>query len=198
MVRLRCNLAYMSDVTQILGEIEAGEPQAAEKLLPLVYDELRKLAAKKMANERKDHTLQGTALVHEAYLKLVGANNTDDWSNRKHFFAAAAEAMRRILVDHARGRSAIKRGGNAQQVEFSENVEQEFVEQPDQILDLDDALRKLEQEDSLIAELVRLRLYAGLSVQDASSVLGISRSSFCLRVLGLRTFVVLRRAESLK
>jgi RNA polymerase sigma factor (TIGR02999 family) len=172
----------MSDVTRILGEIEAGDPLAASQLLPLIYDELRKLAAQKMAGERQDHTLQATALVHEAYLRLVGAENAEGWSNRGHFFAAAAEAMRRILVDYARSKSAIKRGGDAQQVEFSETVEQNlveqnFAEQPDQILDLDDALRKLEQEDPLIAELVRLRLYAGLSVQDASNVLGISRSS---------------------
>ncbi len=167
----------MSDVTHILSKIEAGDQLAAAELLPLVYEELRKLAAQRMVDERASHTLQATALVHEAYVRLVDSDHVQSWDSRGHFFSAAAEAMRRILVEHARSKSAIKRGGNVQQVEFTDIVEQIFVVQPDQILDLDDALQKLERGDPIVAELVRLRLYAGLSVIDASGVLGISRSS---------------------
>ena len=166
----------MSDVTQILGQIEAGDQQAASQLLPLIYDELRKLAAQKMASERKDHTLQATALVHEAYLRLVGANNAAGWSNRGHFFAAAAEAMRRILVDKARHKGSLRAGGEAERVNL-DDIEATIVPSSTDILDLNEALEELEQQAPRTAELVKLRYFAGLSVRDAATVLEIAPST---------------------
>jgi RNA polymerase sigma factor (TIGR02999 family) len=159
----------MSEVTRILSAIEAGDPQAAKQLLPLVYDELRKLAAQKLAQEKPGQTLQATALVHEAYLRLVGSTS---WRDRGHFFAAAARAMRRILVDKARAKLALKRsGGQALPLCEAELVAPEAG--PD-LLVLDEALGCLEAEDPQAAQLVHLRFFAGLTSHDAAQVLGIS------------------------
>ena len=166
----------MSDVTRILNAIEAGDPQAASQLLPLVYDELRKLAAARMASERVDHTLDATALVHEAYLRLVGGGNRATWSHRRQFFAAAAEAMRRVLVDHARSHRAGKRGGGRERVPLDEFADSAGTTDIDWLV-IDDALGKLAAEDATAAELVRLKLFAGLSVEESADVLGISRAT---------------------
>ena len=167
----------MVDVTQILSKIESGDSQAASDLLPLIYDELRQLAAARMINERSDHTLQATALVHEAYMRLVDSSDVQGWDSRGHFFSAAAKAMQRILVDHARSKAATKRGGKAARVEMTELVEDSANVTPEQVLELDETLQKLEQEDPVVAELVRLRLYAGLSVTEAAKVIGVSRTT---------------------
>jgi RNA polymerase sigma factor (TIGR02999 family) len=167
----------MSDVTQILSKIEAGDQQASAELLPLVYDELRKLAASRMRNEPVDHTLQATALVHEAYLRLVDADEVQRWDSRGHFFSAAAEAMRRILIDTARSRQSQKRGGGAQHELRADIADGTFIDSPDRLLEVDDALQKLELEDPDVAKFVRLRLYAGLSVEDAGQASGVSRST---------------------
>lgn len=166
----------MSDVTQILGQIEGGDPAAAEQLLPLVYAELRKLAAARMANESPDHTLQATALVHEAYLRLVGADTAPHWNSRGHFFAAAAEAMRRILIDSARRRTSQKHGGQAERVNLDEACSM-IAAPSDELLALDEALARLAQEDPTKAELVKLRYFAGLSVEEAAGVIGVSRAT---------------------
>lgn len=166
----------MSDVTRILSKIESGDQQASEELLPLVYDELRKLAAARMANERADHTLQATALVHEAYVRLVDVDTAKHWDSRGHFFAAAAEAMRRILVDVARQHASDKRGGKFQRAKLTE--EYHPLEEPaDSVLVLNDAIDKLADDDSRIAELVKLRYFAGLPLDQAAAVLGISRAT---------------------
>jgi RNA polymerase sigma factor (TIGR02999 family) len=164
----------MSDVTSILQSIEDGDPRAAEELLPLVYDELRKLAAAKMAQEDPGHTLQATALVHDAYLRLVDVEKAQHWNSRGHFFSAAAEAMRRILVENARRRKSRKRGGLHHRVNLEEAPSLSPAPAED-ILALDEALEKLAAADPIKAELVKLRFFAGLSHQDAAKVLGISR-----------------------
>ena len=172
----------MSDeVTHILNRIEQGDPKAAEHLLPLIYDELRKLASSRMSNERADHSLQPTALVHEAYLRLVvGVNEQSDaeksWDNRGHFFAAAAEAMRRILVESARRRDSLKRGGQFQQVDL-EDADQPYSASLDNVLSIDEALTKLAQDDAKCAELVKLRYFAGLPLNEAAKIMGISRAT---------------------
>jgi len=166
----------MSDVTQILSQIESGDPLAADKLLPLIYDELRKLAAMKLAHEKPGQTLQATALVHEAYLRLVQGEQERSWDNRGHFFAAAAEAMRRILVDQARHKETIKAGGLNQRIELSA-VEPVFDVPMIDLLALDDALKKLETKDPRKAELVKLRFFSGLTNQEAAAVLGIASST---------------------
>jgi RNA polymerase sigma factor (TIGR02999 family) len=164
----------MADVTQILSQIESGDPTAAEQLLPLVYEELRKLAAHRLANEKPGQTLQATALVHEAYLKLVGSETTRSYSDRRHFFFSAAAAMRQILVDNARGKRAKKRGGGQQR----ERLHDVAGPPPDdELLALDQALQKLASEDPLKARLVELRYFAGLTGEQAAEVLGISASS---------------------
>lgn len=174
--RRRILIVAMSDVTQILQQIESGDPSAAEELLPLVYDELRKLAAARMAQESPDHTLQATALVHEAYLRLVDVESAPHWNSRGHFFSAAAEAMRRILVESARRRSSQKRGGHLERVNLDEACS--IAEAPsDDLLALDEALHDLSQEDPLKAELVKLRYFAGLSVEDAAAAIGVSRAT---------------------
>jgi RNA polymerase sigma factor (TIGR02999 family) len=165
----------MSEVTRILSAIEQGDAHAAEQLLPLVYDELRRLAAAKLAQEKPGQTLQATALVHEAYLRLVDVEQVQKWDNRGHFFAAAAEAMRRILVEKARRKKSPKHGGLHKKVELDEDFTRNTS--PDQLLALDEALVKLAQEDPVKAELVKLRCFAGLSHQDAARALGISRST---------------------
>jgi RNA polymerase sigma factor (TIGR02999 family) len=163
----------MSEVTQILSAIEHGDAEAASRLLPLVYDELRRLAARKLAQERPGQTFQATDLVHEAYLRLVG-NDQPTWDGRAHFFAAAAEAMRRILIDNARRKAAAKHGGQQQRVPFDEALP--VVEQPsDNTLALDEALTELEHHDEQAARLVKLRYFAGLTHQQAAELLGITR-----------------------
>jgi RNA polymerase sigma factor (TIGR02999 family) len=166
----------MTDVTQILNAIDQGAPKAAEQLLPLVYDELRKLAAQKLAQEKPGQTLQATALVHEAYLRLVDGGHARQWDSRGHFFVAAAEAMRRILVEQARRKQSQKRGGGMRQVEL--DAELLFAESddraPEDLLAIDDALRQFESEDPLRARLVKLRYFSGLSIQEAAGALGIS------------------------
>jgi RNA polymerase sigma factor (TIGR02999 family) len=163
----------MSDVTRILSQIEQGNPQAAELLLPLVYDELRKLAAAKLNHEKPGQTLQATALVHEAYLRLVNVNDPQEFAGRGHFFAAAAEAMRRILVERARRKARVKHGGDLarQDIEPSELL---AVEVPDALLALDEALDRLAASDDQAAELVKLRYFAGLTIPQAAEALGIS------------------------
>jgi RNA polymerase sigma factor (TIGR02999 family) len=164
----------MSNVTQILSQIEQGDPTVAEQLLPLVYDELRKLAAAKLAHESPGQSLQPTALVHEAYLRLVGSSEVTEWEGRRHFFAAAAEAMRRILVERARRRGMLKHGGAFQRVDLDGEL---FVgqERSTELLALDEALAALELHDPQAAEVVKLRYFAGLSHQDTARAMKISR-----------------------
>jgi RNA polymerase sigma factor (TIGR02999 family) len=164
----------MSDVTRILSAIGEGDPHAAGQLLPLVYDELRKLAAARMAVERADHTLQPTALVHEAYLRLVeGATPDATWDSRGHFFAAAAEAMRRILVDAARCKKSEKRGGGLARRDL-DAVDVVIPEWPEDLVALDEALTRLAAADKVAAELVQLRFFAGLPLPEAARILGVS------------------------
>jgi RNA polymerase sigma factor (TIGR02999 family) len=166
----------MSDVTHILSQIEAGDPSGAEQLLPLVYNELRRLAAQRLAQEKPGQTLQATALVHEAYLRLVGGDQTGNWTNRGHFFAAAAEAMRRILIDGARRKSSLKHGGQFQRVELDE-AQLAAGDHGLDLIALDEALNKLAAQDPRQAELVKLRFFAGLSIAEAARALGISEST---------------------
>ncbi len=166
----------MNEVTRILSAIDQGDPHAAEQLLPLVYQELRKLAAQKLAQEKPGQTLEATALVHEAYIRLVEVGEAQHWNSRGHFFAAAAEAMRRILVENARRKRGPKHGGGYQRVNLDEAVS--CAQEPvDELLSLNEALDKLTQEDPKKAELVKLRYFTGLSVQEAADVLGISRAT---------------------
>src|SRR5262245_50851746 len=169
----------MSDVTQILSRIESGDPTASEQLLPLIYDELRHLAAHRLSQEKPGQTLQATALVHEAYLRLVDVEQAQHWDSRGHFFAAAAEAMRRILIDNARRKKSEKRGGDRARVELDAGALLIAPEDPaaEDILALDEALQQLETEDPLKARLVKLRYFAGLSLPEAAQALGISFSS---------------------
>jgi RNA polymerase sigma factor (TIGR02999 family) len=166
----------MTEVTRILSEVEQGDPHAAEQLLPLVYDELRKLAAQKLTHEKAGQTLQATALVHEAYLRLVNVKQVQQWNSRGHFFAAAAEAMRRILVDNARRKERPKHGGDQQRVELDDAccLADDGAEQ---VLLVNDALDKLAQESPDKAAFVKLRFFAGMSAQEAAAALGISRAT---------------------
>ena len=161
----------MSQVTRILSAIEQGDPHAAEQLLPLVYDELRKLAAEKMAQEKPGQTLQATALVHEAYLRLVEVDKVQHWNSRGHFFAAAAEAMRRILIDNARHKQADKHGGGWQRHDLLE-AELAVDSTGDQLLCVNEALQQLAIRDPMIARLVELRFFAGLTLPQAAECLG--------------------------
>ena len=163
----------MNDVTRILGKIEAGDPSAAEQLLPLVYEELRKLAAAKMAEEKPGQTLQATALVHEAYVRLVDTEQVQHWNSRGHFFAAAAEAMRRILIGQARRKKSLKAGGQRHRVELSD-VEPEIQGPKLDLIALDAALDQLAVRDSRAADLVKLRFFAGLTMPQAAEALGVS------------------------
>jgi RNA polymerase sigma factor (TIGR02999 family) len=163
----------MNDVTRVLSAIERGDSQAAEQLLPLVYDELRKLAARRLAQERPGQTLQATALVHEAYVRLVDAEGAGAWNSRGHFFAAAAEAMRRILVNRARDKRRLKRGGDRDRVELEEVAVAGEAGAPD-LLALDEALDGLAREEPTCAELVKLRFFAGLTLAEAAA-LGLAR-----------------------
>jgi RNA polymerase sigma factor (TIGR02999 family) len=166
----------MSEVTRILSAIEEGDPSAAEQLLSLVYDELRKLAAQKLAQEKPGQTLQATALVHEAYLRLVDVEKAQQWNSRGHFFAAAAEAMRRILVDNARRKQSQKRGGCRARLDLDQ-VTAATSERLDDVLDIDAALTGLAEADPQAAELVKLRYFAGLSIPHAAVALGLSPRS---------------------
>jgi RNA polymerase sigma factor (TIGR02999 family) len=163
----------MTEVTKILAAIEQGNPRAAAQLLPLVYDELRRLAAQKLAHEKPGQTLQATALVHDAYVRLLGGEHTQNWNSRGHFFAAAAEAMRRILVDNARRKRRPKHGGDRNRLPFDAvvlPVDDRFHD----LLELDEALNALATQEPLKAELVKLRYFAGLSVEETAACLGIS------------------------
>ncbi len=161
------------DVTLILSRIEQGEPQAAEQLLPLVYEELRKLASAKMAQEKPDQTLQATALVHEAYIRLVDTDKEQHWNSRGHFFSAAAEAMRRILVEQARRKAGPEAGGGMQRLEVSQ-IDPQTQKQAVDMLALHEALDRLAADDPRKAELVKLRFFAGLSNEQAAQVLGVT------------------------
>ena len=168
----------MHDVTQILSQIESGDPAAAEKLLPLVYDELRKLAAVRLAQEKPGQTLQATALVHEAYVRLTGGEGLKEWKSRGHFFGAAAEAMRRILVDNARRKAGPQAGGGMQRVELSE-IDPEMQSSEFDLIALHDALDRLAIKDARKAELVKMRFFAGLTNEQAAQALGItSRTAY--------------------
>jgi RNA polymerase sigma factor (TIGR02999 family) len=163
----------MADVTQILSQIQSGDPSAAEQLLPLVYEELRKLAAAKLVHEKPGQTLQATALVHEAYIRLVDVEKAQGWDSRGHFFAAAAESMRRILIDLARQKLSDRRGGGRPRCELSDA---DHVTAPisDELLDLDDALTRLSAVDPQAGELVKLRIFAGMTVEEAAALQGVS------------------------
>lgn len=166
----------MTAVTQILNAIEQGNPAAAEQLLPLVYDELRKLASARLAQEKPGQTLQATALVHEAWLRLVDTEKAQQWNSRGHFFGAAAEAIRRILVENARRKNRIKRGGELQRIDV------ELIELPtrmtsDELISLDAALEELKAEDPVKAQLVTLRYFGGMTIEEACEMLGISRTT---------------------
>ena len=163
----------MNDVTRILSAIEQGDPKAAEGLLPLVYDELRKLAAQRLAQEKPGQTLQATALGHDAYLRVVGEQDTRRWDGRGHFFAAAAEAMRRILVENARRKAGPKAGGGRERVDL-DAIEHAIEDPRVDMIALDEALTALEARDSRKANLVRLRFFAGLSIEQAAEALGVS------------------------
>lgn len=169
-------LVFMSDVTRILSAIELGDLHAAEQLLPLVYDELRKLAAQKLAKEKPGQTLNATALVHEAYLRLIGAADADRWRDSGHFFSAAAEAMRRILVDQARCKAAEKRGGGGRRFELSE-TDRVVIHDPDTLLTVDETMEQLAAEDPGAAAVARLRLFAGLSIEETAAALNLSRAT---------------------
>jgi len=163
----------MSDITRILGAIEQGDANAVEQLLPLVYEELRKLAGQKMTREKPGQTFQATALVHEAYLRLVDVDDVQQWNSRGHFFAAAAEAMRRILIENARRKQRLRHGGGWQRIDLDElNVCDENAS--DELLALDEALVRLAEQEALIAEVVKLRYFAGLTIEQTAQTLKIS------------------------
>ena len=169
-------MTRMTEVTQILHQIHQGDPSAAEQLLPLVYDELRKLAAEKIVQEKPGQTLQATALVHEVYLRLVDVEKAQHWNSRGHFFAAAAEAMRRILIENARRKRADKRGGQRKRVSL-DHADAVTVAPPDELLALDEALERLERHDPVAGKLVKLHYYAGLSLEHAAEALRISSAT---------------------
>lgn len=163
----------MSEVTRVLSAIEHGDPHAAEQLLPLVYDELRKLAVAKLAHEKPGQTLQATGLVHEAYLRLVEEDQPQRWDSQRHFFAAASEAMRRILVENARRKASLKHGGQCHRYDL-DDIDVAEPDRPDELLAVDQALDRLEQRDATAAQLVKLRYFSGLTIPQAAEVLGVS------------------------
>jgi len=169
-------VTIVTSVTHILADIEQGDPGATEKLLPLVYDELRRLAAQRLSHEKPGQTLQATALVHEAYLRLVGGATPAEWNGRGHFFAAAAEAMRRILIEQARRKQSIKGGGSRERGQLPD-LAQEPPADPLDLLALDEALERLERQNSRQAELIKLRYFAGLTIEQAAAALGIAPST---------------------
>lgn len=164
----------MSEVTRILTEVQSGDPAAAEQLLPIVYQELRRLAQARMSSERTDHTLQPTALVHEAFIRLVDGANDQHWNGHGHFFAAAAEAMRRILIESARDKARLKRGGGWSRADIDHGL-LPVLDHADQLLAVNDVLDQLAAEDPRAAELTKLRYFAGMSVEEAAAALEISR-----------------------
>ncbi len=164
----------MSDVTRILSQIESGDPKAAEQLLPLIYQELRKMASAKLAQEKPGQTLQATALVHEAYIRLVDVKKPQQWDNRGHFFAAAAEAMRRILIDAVRHKQSLKAGHGYQRLDV-DDLQLTFAIHPQELLDLDEALEKLKAINVAAYEIAKLRLFAGLSVEETCDLTSVSR-----------------------
>lgn len=166
----------MCNVTRVLSEIEGGDPSAASRLLPLVYDQLRELARQKLTHEPQGHTLTATALVHEAYLRLVGTDEEAEWNSRRHFFAAAAEAMRRILVDNARRKLSLKRGANLQRHDLDQ-CEIAVPELSDDVLAVNEALTKLANTDKQLADLVKLRCFAGMTIPEVAAALGIAPRS---------------------
>jgi RNA polymerase sigma factor (TIGR02999 family) len=166
----------MNEVTRILSAIEQGDLQAAEQLLPLVYEDLRKLAAQKLAQEKPGQTLEATALVHEAYLRLIGGSAEQRWDSRGHFFSAAAEAMRRILVEHARRKQSLKRGGEFEREELNESAIV-LSAPPDELLAVNEALEKLAIEDPSAAQLVKLRYFVGMTMEEAASALDMAPRS---------------------
>lgn len=164
------------DLTRLLGRIAEGDAQATDELLPLVYEQLRQIARARMAGERRDHTLQATALVHEAYARMMGSGN-DAWQNRRHFYFSAAEAMRRILIEHARARSRLKRGGPGVRrwsLDFSAVADLATEDKSEEILALDEALQRLKEERARSAEVVTLRFFGGLTVEETADMLGVS------------------------
>ena len=186
----------MSEVTRLLDAAAAGDRRAAADLLPLVYDELRKLAAARLASEAPGHTLQPTALVHEAYLRLVGPADAARWDGRGHFYASAAEAIRRILVDHARAKGADKRGGRAVRAEIDPDALPAPGPDPDRWLDLDDALARFEATDPAAAALAKLRVFGGLSVEDAAAALGVPRATAFRTWAYARAWLTARLSEA--
>lgn len=166
----------MADVTQILSQIEQGDPAAAELLLPLLYDELRKLAAQRLALEKPGQTLQATALVHEVYMRLVDVGKVQHWNSRAHFFGAAAEAMRRILVESARHKHSLKAGGSLKKLDLK-NVDLAILSDPEKLLAINDVLDRLAAEVPVAADLVKLRVFAGMTVNEAAEALNISRTT---------------------
>ena len=187
----------MSEVTQILFAIENGDRHAAQQLLPLVYDELRKLAGKRLADEKPGQTLQATALVHEVYLRLVDAEQAKNWNSRGHFFAAAAEAMRRILVDNARRKLTEKHGGKRRRVNLDEG-DALAAAPPDDLLAIDEALERLSQHDPKAAQLVKLHCFAGLTVEQAATALDLSRSNAYRLWTFTRAWLYSQLADDLK
>ena len=184
----------MSDVTQILAKIESGDQQPAEQLLPLVYDELRKLATAKLARENPGQTLQATALVHDAYLRLVGNASQQRWETRGHFFAAAAEAMRRILVENARRKKRLRHGGDRNRVSL-DNLAGNSRIGPDVILSIDESLTELAKEDADAAAVVKLHFFAGLTLDETADSLGISRATAYRQWAYARSWLKLRLAD---
>jgi RNA polymerase sigma factor (TIGR02999 family) len=187
----------MSDITQILSQIESGDPSASEKLLPLVYEALRKLAAAKLAQEKPGQTLQATALVHEAYVRLVDVKNPQQWDNRGHFFAAAAEAMRRILIDGARHKQSLKAGHGYQRRDL-EDLQLTFAIHPQELLDLDEALEKLKASNVAAYEMAKMRLFTGLSVEEASDLTGVSRRTGFRQWTYARAFLQAELSDAVK
>ena len=183
----------MVDATQILQQIESGNPAATEKLLPLVYAELRKLAANRLADEKSNHTLQPTALVHEAYVRLVDVDTVQKWNSRAHFFGAAAQAMRRIVIDHAREKQAIKRGGNFKREPLDDGVL--ASELTDDMVELDDALTKLAEADSDAAKLVSLHVFAGRTIAECAQFIGISERTAARRWAFARAWLIRQMGE---
>jgi RNA polymerase sigma factor (TIGR02999 family) len=184
----------MSEVSRILSAVEQGDPHAAEQLLPIVYDELRKLAAARLADEKPGHTLQPTALVHEAYIRLIGGGETQYWNGRGHFFAAAAEAMRRILIDAARRKQAGVHGGDRGRVDL-DRAEVVAGLPPDRLLALDDALERLGRHDPIAGQLVQLKYFAGLSVEQAADAVGLSRATAYRHWTFARAWLVCQLAD---
>ena len=181
----------MSDVTRILSQVERGNQEAAEQLLPLVYDELRRLATAKMVREQPGQTLQATALVHEAYLRLVGGPTDQQWASRRHFFGAAAESMRRILIESARHKKSQKAGGDMHRVELAD-MDISIHHSPDDLLALDEALAQLIAEEPMAGEIAKLRLFAGMNVDEAAEILGLSRRTGFRHWTYARAFLQLR------